>query len=89
MTDLSIIPAHGNISQPSANQNEAATWVCCKELEEGHTGSAPGLCYRPLYHGHSVKQEGRGDPPTWTVFPDHLPGEHLLIFQVLNPDCPI
>lgn len=32
-----------------------------------------------LYHGHSIKQEGREDPPTWTVFPAHLPGEHLLI----------
>lgn len=73
---LSIIP----------NQKGAAAWVCCKKPGEGHTGSAPCLCCRLLYHGHSIKQERNEFLPVWIVFPAHLLHEHLLIFQVLAPD---
>lgn len=84
---LSIMSARGNIPQPSANQNEATAWVCSKEPEERHAGSAPGLCHWvPLRR--TLDQEGGMEVASCLeFFPAHLPHEHLLIFQALAPDC--
>ena len=83
---LLMTPACGHIPHLQHTTMGQQPGVLGRAWVGGHPGHAPGLCCRPLYHRYLVRPEGRGLPPAWTVFPAHVPCEHLLIPQVLAAD---
>lgn len=75
MTDLSNIPAHGNIPQPSANQNEAANWCVVKSLRRDMQAVIQVCATGPsVMVTQSSKKEGE----------TFLPGLSFLIICLVN-----